>query len=613
MGRLAVIVAQGGINSAGRTSGFNAYKRLVFNALSQQNQASMLASLRQLCGEKNNNDFDRSAEHALLSQTLVRKLNLFRTDAVTAHHKMALQENSELIVRKKQLPDHIPSEWQVIPLDDAHVKIVLTDHLPFLTKVSLHTGVDAAGQLPDGFHPETLYASRSHPRGLAMTVYGASDAVQSMGIDWETIRKKVPADKVSVYAGSSMSQLDQHGNGGLLQARLKGERVSAKQLALGFSEMPADFINAYILGSLGGTGTNIGACATFLYNLKQGMEDIRTGKARIVVVGNSEAPLTPEIIEGYTTMGAMATNKALKKLDHKGPHEEVDYTRACRPFAENAGFTLGESAQFFVLMDDELALECGASIMGSVADVFVNADGYKKSISSPGAGNYITVAKAIALGKKLFGAEALQHSTVYAHGTGTPQNRVTESHILSQVAGTFGIHHWPIAAIKSYVGHSLATAAGDQLMAALGMWKHGIIPGIKTIDKVADDTRTHGLNILKDHLPIDAAASSLSFLNSKGFGGNNATATIISPYATEQMLIKKHGQSQITAWKRKNEAVQSTCDNYENQCCTGKSTPTYRFGEHVIEAADIKLTQTDITLKNQKISLNMAHPYDDYL
>jgi acetoacetyl-[acyl-carrier protein] synthase len=72
--------------------------------------------------------------------------------------------------------------------------------------------------------------------------------------------------------------------------------------------------------------------------------------------------------------------------------------------------------------------------------VFANADGHKKSISSPGVGNYITVAKALASARNLVGEDRLRHGgLVQAHGTGTPQNRVTESHILNEVARQFGI------------------------------------------------------------------------------------------------------------------------------------------------------------------------------
>ena len=35
--------------------------------------------------------------------------------------------------------------------------------------------VTSAGNLPTGFDPATLYNSRYHPRGMAMTIYGISD------------------------------------------------------------------------------------------------------------------------------------------------------------------------------------------------------------------------------------------------------------------------------------------------------------------------------------------------------------------------------------------------------------------------------------------------------
>ena len=95
-------------------------------------------------------------------------------------------------------------------------------------------------------------------------------------------------------------------------------------------------------------------------------------------------------------------------------------------------------------MDDALALELGATIHGAVTDVLVHADGYKKSISSPGVGNYITVAKAVARARRDFGDESVQRrSFVQAHGTGTPQNRTTESQILNGVAG--GLRHRGLA------------------------------------------------------------------------------------------------------------------------------------------------------------------------
>jgi len=88
----------------------------------------------------------------------------------------------------------------------------------------------------------------------------------------------------------------------------------------------------------------MGACATFLYNLRQGIGDIQSGAARVVIVGGAEAPIEPEVIEGFKAMGALAEDQQIAELDGT---ETADNRRASRPFAENAGFTISEASQFF--------------------------------------------------------------------------------------------------------------------------------------------------------------------------------------------------------------------------------------------------------------------------
>ena len=83
----------------------------------------------------------------------------------------------------------------------------------------------------------------------------------------------------------------------------------------------------------------------------------------------------PQVMRFLGPRRALAEDEALKKLDGT---DHCDNRRACRPFSSNAGFTVAEASVWIVLMDDELAMQQGAQIMGSVGDVFVNADGYKK-------------------------------------------------------------------------------------------------------------------------------------------------------------------------------------------------------------------------------------------
>ncbi len=635
MSQLPVIIGMGGINPAGRSSLHHGYRRLVLDALRPEDALMTRASLASLMGllkkrdgiwsDGNGNPVEfasylHSLDPVLKAGTLIRQLedNLFDPQRVLYHKRATLNSSPDkpisFVIRKQHLPDVIPLNWQLSEHGAGEVKVEFSGDFDVLTENYQKSGVNSAGQLPSGFDPKDLYASRNHPRGLQMTVYGASDAIQSLGLDWETLLGYVAPDQISVYAGSCMTQLDYNGNGGLLQARLLGKKVSSKQLPLGFAEMPADFINAYILGNLGTTGTNVAACATFLYNLRQGIRDIQSGSHRIAIVGTSEAPITPEVIEGYATMGALADDAGLIALDSHLGLDVPQYRRACRPFGNNVGFTLSESAQYVVLCDDTLAIELGANILGAVNDVFVNADGYKKSIASPGVGNYITMAKAAVATRNIIGSEGLQQrSYVQAHGTGTPQNRTTESHILSTVAKANGIAHWPIAALKSYIGHSLASSAGDQLSASLGMWRYGIIPGIASTESIAADVNQDNLDFLLEHRDVGNEGMDAVLINSKGFGGNNATASILAPHIALRMLEKKHGTAKISAYAQKNEAVQEHVQRYDEAAIAGTAQSIYRFDHNVMDSDSVTVAANSVDINGAKgsISLDLPNPYAD--
>jgi len=329
--------------------------------------------------------------------SLIRRITKahFDVDSVPSAKNLVLDsaQKSEFTLKLKDLPTPTPENWTLETIDDKTVKVTVDGSLSIKMTSFREFDVQSGGILPCGFDPAEQYASRFHPRGLQLTVIGASDALNSIGIDWDDIVARVEPDQIAVFAASGLGQTDEQGVTGYMQARLQSGRPSSKQMPLGLNSMPADFVNAYMCGSVGTTGAMTGACATFLYNLRIAVDDIVAGRHRVVICGSSEAPVTPEVMEGFAAMSALGTDERLAKLDNS---EETDHRRASRPFGENAGFTMGESSQFFVLMDDELALELGADIYGAVPNVFVNADGFKKSISSPGAGNYITVSKAVA-------------------------------------------------------------------------------------------------------------------------------------------------------------------------------------------------------------------------
>ena len=253
--------------------------------------------------------------------------------------------------------------------------------------------------------------------------------------------------------------------------------------------------------------------------------------------------------------------------------------------------------------------------MGSVPDVFVNADGNKKSISAPGIGNYITLMKAASLANSLLDGK-LENTHVQAHGTGTPQNRVTESHVINEVAKTFNIEKWKTTSVKAYVGHSVASAAGDQFASALGVWKYGWVPGIKTIDHIADDVHQSNTDILmKDEFVGERGENmDASFINSKGFGGNNASAVLLSPNITMEMLEKKHGKKLVSNYRASNEAVSQATEERDQHVCQGNESVIYNFGTDIVDGEDIKLSQDEVKLPQfeQTIKMPKAEEFTDY-
>ena len=623
---LPVIVGFGGFNAAGRSSSHQAFRRMVLESLPINEQHDTIAGLACLMGlvssqgeiyvDLNGTELTLAAafeqyRDLVIEGTLVRRVEHFDSSNLPGHRKIDFSEQQSAVftMAKRDLPKELPNDWQTSDLGDGRVEIITSGVDKHLVTVPYELAAKAAGQLPTGFDLTKHYNARFHPRGLQMSLLGASDAIHSMGIPWEKVAAQVRPDEIGVYSSSVFGQVDDQGMGGLFQARLKGERTTAKQVALGLNSMPADFVNAYVLGSVGHTEATTGACASFLYSLQAAVRDLRSGRRRIAVVGNAEAPITPEIMEGFSNMGALGSDENLCKIDGTAM---ADWRRASRPFGENCGFTLSEATQYIVLMDDLLAIELGADIHGAVPEVFINADGIKKSISSPGVGNYISFSKAVAAAVGIVGIETVQErSFVHAHGSSTPANRVTESELISRVADAFDINDWPVTAVKSYVGHSIAAAGGDQLMSALGTFKYGIIPGIKTVTALAEDVYQKRLNFaLNDN--ITTMKMEVAFINSKGFGGNNASAILLSADKTNEMLLKRYGD-RFMDYIDPRETTRKSAADYAFQADRGNLAVIYRFGEELIDEQAVVITTTGMSIPgcSREIEFNTVNVWQD--
>ena len=560
MSNLPLIVGYGGINAGGRSIFDFSHNRMVFDDINPKQQKEVLQSLGHLMGT---NDSKK-----ILNKSLIRTID---SDFFNVHN-----------FRSPKLP------------------------------------TSAGGQLPSGFNPASTYNSRQHPRGLAMTIFGLSDAVKSLGLSWEEILQKIPRQKISCVSGCAVAQADKFGMGGMFQAPLAKSRITSKHMAMSLGEGSADFGHSYVLGSMGSTGNYTGACATFQYNLKLGISMIQSGESLISFVGAAESGIVPEIYEAFAATRGLAEDKNLIKLQKQlgEDYEKPNHRKICRPFGENIGMILGESAQFIVLMQDSLALELGLNIHGAALSSHIHSDGYKKSISGPGAGNYLTVGKTFNEIKKHFSSDALNKTFFHAHGTSTPQNRESESHIISSISKAFGIEALPVTAIKSYLGHSLAAAGGDQMISTLGSWKNNLIPGITSTPELAKNVHKENVEFLLQNKKIEDGEFDFAVLNAKGFGGNNGTSLVTSPSKTMQMLKSKYSKKDFDAYLIKKSKIDAQLDATKEEILSGDITSRYIFGEDVIDGMSDFDIQTDrITNKSNKevFDLNSTLPYKDYL
>ena len=550
------LVGFGGLTPAGRGSHNLSYSRMIYDLESDQNKFNYLKSVLTLCGL-----IDETTEATEIEQLILSKEN-------------EVLENT--LMRKLDYEFFRNTFWSY----------------------DYEMPANACGQLPFRLDPVTHYASRQHPKALGMSIVGFTDAMSDAGLD---LRKEIDTygrDKVGCFAGCAVMNMDRYSGDGLFASYPMGKRASSKHISFTLPEMTADFINAYVTGSLGITGHFIGACATSLYNLNAGVELIKSGKSELVIVGAAEAILGPPAYIGFSAMGAMATDERMTNLQQLlGEGDDLDYTKFCRPFGDNMGMVCGESAGFAILMSDRLALEVGANIRGCFLNVNINADGNKKSISGPGAGNYFSVGKTFKDIETVFGSKTLQEKSCFlAHGTGTPLNRITESHIVSTFAKEFGIENLPVTSVKSKLGHTMGTAGMDQIWCGLGALESQKLTGICTIPKLADDVFKDNLDFFLENKEFNSQKD-IAFLNSKGFGGNNATSALISSNLTEELLQRRFTDKELKAWKKKREATLKLREKNFELAVNSDIEPIYEFDKDVLDLTDLEISKKNIKTK----------------
>ena len=254
-------------------------------------------------------------------------------------------------------------------------------------------------------------------------------------------------------------------------------------------------------GAKGPNEATATACTTSAHAIGDAYKIIQRCDADAMIVGGSEAAITPMGVGGFAAMRALSTRND-------------DPETASRPWdRERDGFVIGEGAGILVLEDLEFARNRGAKILSEIIGYGMSADAYH--ITQPaeeGEGGWRVMTTAIK-DAKLTPADI---DYVNAHGTSTPIGDMLETMAIKRTFGTDT--KIPVSSTKSMTGHLLGGAGGLEAGITILALRDQILPptiNLKNPDPECD----------LDYVPNVArkAPLNIALSNSFGFGGTNGS------------------------------------------------------------------------------------------
>jgi 3-oxoacyl-[acyl-carrier-protein] synthase II len=283
--------------------------------------------------------------------------------------------------------------------------------------------------------------------------------------------------------------------------RDKGPRqVSPLAVPMLMPNAPAANISLYI-GARAAVNTPVSACASGNEAVSLALDQIRLGRADVVVAGGTEAAIHPLPMAAFANMMALSKN-------------EGDPATVSRPWDTGRdGFVLGEGAGVLVLESLEHAQARGARIYAEVLGAGITADSHDIAQPDP-AGRGGSRAILRALKESEISADDIAH--VNAHATSTPQGDIAEGLMLHATLGAH-VSDVVVTSTKSMTGHLLGGAGALESIATVLALHHRVVPPTINLDNL-DPQVELDIAVKSRDLPLgDIAALNNSF----GFGGAN--------------------------------------------------------------------------------------------
>jgi 3-oxoacyl-[acyl-carrier-protein] synthase II len=357
-----------------------------------------------------------------------------------------------------------------------------------------------------GFDP-TNFMDRKEARKLdrfaQLAIVASDQAVADAGIS----KENVDVDRVGVIFASGIGGLTTFQEEVINFAKGDG---TPRFNPFFIPKMILDIAAGQISMRHGFRGPNfavVSACASSTNGIITACDNIRLGKADIIISGGSEAVIGEAGMGGFNAMKAMS-------------ERNDDPKTASRPYDKDRdGFVMGEAAGVLVLEEYEHAIKRGAKIYCEIAGGGATADAYHLTAPHPdglGARNVMNAALRDA------GMRADEIDYINVHGTSTPLGDGAEAKAITEVFGEHA-YNLNISATKSMTGHCLGAAGVIEVIACIQAVIHDIIP--PTINHFTDDPNLDPrLNFTFNAPQKRVVRAALS--NTFGFGGHNACVIV---------------------------------------------------------------------------------------
>ncbi len=353
----------------------------------------------------------------------------------------------------------------------------------------------------------TNYLERKEARKLdrftQFALIASDEAVKDAGIS----KENVDPDRVGVIFGSGIGGITTFQDDVMEFARGDG---TPRFNPFFIPKMILDIAAGQISMRYGFRGPNfavVSACASSTNAIIDAFDNIRLGKADIILTGGTEAVISESGVGGFNAMKALS-------------ERNDDPKTASRPFDKDRdGFVMGEAAGVLVLEDLEHAKARGAKIYCEIAGSGATADAYHITAPHPdglGAKNVMHAA----LDEAGMKPEDIDYINV--HGTSTQLGDVAETKAILNVFGDKA-YDLNISSTKSMTGHCLGAAGAMEVLACILAVTKSIIP--PTINHFTDDPELDPkLNFTFNKAQEKEVNAALS--NTFGFGGHNASIIV---------------------------------------------------------------------------------------